>query len=193
MNRIEKLIAKHCPKGVEFKELREVAEIGTGSNNTQDAINDGKFPFYVRSKNIKKSNDYSFDEESIIIPGEGGIGEIFHYVNGKYALHQRAYRIHFSHDQINTKYAYYFFIAHFKIFITKYAMNATALSIRKPMIEKFKIPIPPLKIQEEIVTILDTFTELEAELEARKKQYEHYREKLLTFGEDVGYKELREV
>ena len=48
---------------------------------------------------------------------------------------------------------------------------------------QIKIPIPPIKIQEEIVKILDNFTELEAELEARKKQYEYYREKLLTFKE----------
>ena len=55
------------------------------------------------------------------------------------------------------------------------------------------IPIPPLTIQKEIVKILDNFTQLEAELEARKKQYEHYREALLTFGDDVEFRELREV
>ncbi len=65
------------------------------------------------------------------------------------------------------------------------AVNATVTSIRKPMIEQFPIPIPPIEVQNEIVRILDKFTELEAELEAeldcRKKQYQYYRDKLLSF------------
>jgi len=58
---------------------------------------------------------------------------------------------------------------------------------------KFKIPIPPLTIQKEIVKILDNFTQLEAELEARKKQYEHYREALLSFDDGVEFRELGEI
>jgi len=181
MNKIQKLIAELCPQGVEFKKLKEVAEIGTGSSNRQDAVENGEFPFYVRSKEVQRINKYEFEEDAIIIPGEGGIGDIFHYANGKYALHQRAYRIHFFDNKIETKFAYYYLIGHFKSFIFTKAVNATVTSIRKPMIEDFQIPLPPLAIQQEIVNILDKFTELEAELEARKKQYEHYRSKLLAF------------
>ncbi len=76
---------------VEWKSLKDVAEIGTGKSNRQDEDENGKYPFFVRSKNILKSNTYQFEETAIIIPGEGGIGDIFHYVEGKYALHQRAY------------------------------------------------------------------------------------------------------
>ena len=89
--------------------------------------------------------------------------------------------------------------ANFKAFILKYAVNATVSSIRKPMIENFQIPIPPLPVQEEIVRILDKFTsleaELEAELEARKCQYEFYRNQLLAFkgGGNVLYKPLSEL
>lgn len=186
-NKIEELIAKFCPEGVEFRELGEVAEIGTGSSNGNEAVEGGKYPLYVRSKFIKYIDTFEFDEEAIIIPGEGGVGDIFHYVNGKYALHQRAYRIHFLTKDISARFAYFYLFFSFKAFITKHAVNATVSSIRKPMIEKFKIPIPPLEIQQEIVDILDKFTqleaELEAELEARKKQYEHYRNQLLTFPE----------
>lgn len=70
---------------VEWKTLKEVANIGTGNSNRQDEAEDGEYPFYVRSKNILKSNTFQFDETAIIIPGEGGIGDIFHYVQGKYA------------------------------------------------------------------------------------------------------------
>ena len=88
--------------------------------------------------------------------------------------------------------------SNFKRYILGKAVSATVTSIRKPMIEKFEIPLPPITIQEKIVEILDKFTsleaELEAELEARRKQYEYYREKLLTFSpEEVEYRQLGEV
>ena len=69
---------------VEWKKLGEISEIGTGSNNREDATDNGRYPFYVRSKDVLKIDSYLFDEEAILIPGEGGIGDIFHYINGKY-------------------------------------------------------------------------------------------------------------
>ena len=73
----------------------------------------------------------------------------------------------------------------FKKFIMMKAVNATVTSIRKPMIESFEIPVPPMPVQEEIVRILDIFTELQAELQAelqkRKLQYNYYLDNLLSF------------
>ena len=169
---------------VEWKPLMDLAEIGTGNSNRQDEEENGKYPFYVRSKNILRANSFQFDETAIIIPGEGGIGDIFHYVEGKYALHQRAYRIHITSDEINPKFLYYIMHNSFKKYILSKSVGATAISIRKPMIEKFEIPIPPLPVQTEIVKILDALTaltsELTSELILRRKQYEYYREKLLS-------------
>ena len=181
MSRIDDLIAKYCPNGVNFKHLADIADIGTGRSNKADATTDGIYPFYVRSKEVFRLNSFEFDEEAIIIPGEGGIGDIFHYAKGKYALHQRAYRVHLKINELSTKFLYYYMRANFKNFIMSKAVSATVTSIRKPMLEQFAVPIPPLPVQEEIVNILDSFTLLEAELEARKKQYEHYRNKLLNF------------
>ncbi len=193
MSRIDDLIAELCPDGVEVARIGDIASVGTGSSDRKDAKDDGEFPFYVRSKEVLSIDEYEFDEEAILIPGEGGVGEIFHYVSGKYALHQRAYRISFNLTQLDTKFAYYFFAVHFKRFILSKAVSATVTSIRKPMITDFRIPIPPLEVQREIVKILDTFTELEvglvAELSARQKQYQHYRDALLSFEgrEDVRW------
>ncbi|MCK9087324.1 restriction endonuclease subunit S [Haemophilus influenzae] len=174
---------------VEWKPLMDLAEIGTGNSNRQDEEENGKYPFYVRSKNILRSNSFQFDETAIIIPGEGGIGDIFHYVEGKYALHQRAYRIHITSDKVNTKFLYYIMHNSFKKYILSKSVGATAISIRKPMLEKFEIPIPPLSVQTEIVKILDALTaltsELTSELILRQKQYEYYREKLLS-EEELG-------
>lgn len=197
MNRLDDLIQKYCPNGIEFKKINEVAEVGTGSSNTKEAIDNGKYPFFIRSQNIKTKNNFEFDEEAIIIPGEGGVGEIFHYINGKYSLHQRVYRIHFIDMSVNTKFIYYYMKAFFKNFILKKAVSATVISIRKPMINEFKIPIPPFPIQEEIVRILDNFTKLDEalneELIIRKKQYEYYRDSLLNFNDDVPVIKLKNL
>lgn len=197
MTKLEELINKLIPDGVEFKELVTLAEIGTGSSDRKDAAEDGEYPFYVRSKDVLRINSFEYDEEAIVIPGEGGIGEIFHYVSGKYALHQRAYRIHPTTEKLSTRFLYYYMFANFKSFIMQKAVSATVTSIRKPMIEKFEVPVPPLEIQNEIVRILDNFTELEEELEeeleARRKQYEYYRDSLLSFDNSVEWKKLGDI
>lgn len=188
MFRLENLITGLCPNGVPFTDIKSVAEVGTGSSNGNEADENGMYPFFIRSKTVKLKCSYEYDEEAIIIPGEGGIGEIFHYVNGKYALHQRVYRIHFTKPSINTKFVYYYMEAFFKKFILRKAVSATVTSIRKPMIESFQIPVPPLDVQQEIVRILDQFTqltvklttELTAEIAARKEQYMYYASLLLS-------------
>ncbi|EOB5472045.1 restriction endonuclease subunit S [Escherichia coli] len=190
---------------VEWVTLGSMADIGTGSSNRQDESENGIYPFYVRSKNILKSDTFEFDEVAIVIPGEGGIGDIFHYVEGKYALHQRAYRIRITTNAVDTKFLYYFMSSSFKQYILTKSVGATAISIRKPMLEGFKVPIPSpdnpeksLAIQSEIVRILDKFTaltaELTAELTMRKKQYNYYRDQLLSFDDDeVEWKTLGEI
>lgn len=190
---------------VEWATLGSMADIGTGSSNRQDESENGIYPFYVRSKNILKSDTFEFDEVAIVIPGEGGIGDIFHYVEGKYALHQRAYRIRITTNAVDTKFLYYFMSSSFKQYILTKSVGATAISIRKPMLEGFKVPIPSpdnpeksLAIQSEIVRILDKFTaltaELTAELNMRKKQYNFYRDQLLSFKEgEVEWKSLEDI
>lgn len=179
MSRIEQLIQELCPDGVERVTAGEIAEIGTGNSDRKNAIENGDFPFYVRSKEILSIDSYEFDETAIVIPGEGGIGDIFHLVTGKYALHQRAYRIHFTDDRVNPSFAFYYFQTKFKRFILSKAVSATVTSIRKPMLTEFPIPLPPLEVQQEIVRILDQFIELDRELEneiaGREKQFESLR------------------
>ncbi|TVL60041.1 type I restriction endonuclease subunit S [Brachyspira hyodysenteriae] len=177
---------------VEWKNLSEIAEIGTGSSNTNEEIENGKYPFFVRSQEVRSKNEYEYDETAIITSGDGvGVGKIFHYVEGKYALHQRAYRIHIIDKNVIPKYYFYYMKTTFLSYIEKTSFHSSVTSIRRPMLNNFPVPVPPLEEQERIVKILDRFdalcndisSGLPAEIEMRKKQYEYYRDKLLTFKE----------
>ena len=77
----------------EQRKLGNLTQIKTGSSDLQDSVEDGQYPFFVRSENIERSNRYIFDGEAILIPGEGRLGDIYHYINGKFDFHQRVYKI----------------------------------------------------------------------------------------------------
>ena len=175
-----------------WRTLAEIAEISTGSSNTDDAVENGDYPFYVRSQEPLSKSDYEYDEEAIITAGDGaGVGKVFHYVVGKYALHQRAYRIHPIAKNLNGRYLYHYFTAKFPPYIAKQMYQGSVPSIRRPMLNKFEVAVPCIEVQQRIANILDNFdaicsdltTGLPAEIAARQKQYEYYRDKLLTFKE----------
>ena len=82
------------PEDWEVDKVASFASITTGSRNTQDRIEDGQYPFFVRSQTVEKINSYSFDGEAVLTAGDGvGTGKVFHYINGKFDCHQRVYRI----------------------------------------------------------------------------------------------------
>lgn len=174
----------------EWRTLQKIAEIGTGSSNTNEAVEDGQYPFFVRSPEPLRKDSYEYDETAIITAGDGvGVGKVFHYVEGKYALHQRAYRIHINVPDVLPRYFFHYMRSRFLPYIQKNMFQGSVSSIRRPMLNEFPVPILPLSEQERIVAILDRFDKLcndiseglPAEIEARKKQYEYYRDKLMTF------------
>ena len=70
MSELNKLISEMCPNGVTFMRIGNIAEVGTGSSNGNEAIDGGLYPFFIMSQTVKTKNDYEYDEEAIIIPGE---------------------------------------------------------------------------------------------------------------------------
>ena len=175
---------------VEWKKLGEVADLGTGSHNTQDGLSEGKYPFYTRGSEILYLNNYDYDETAIITAGDGaGVGKVFHFVQGKYALHQRAYRIVPNEKIVLARFVYYYIGATFYNYIMKSSVSSSVVSIRKPMMVDYPIPVPSIEEQEKVISILDRFDHLvndlsqglPAEIEARQQQYEYYRDQLLTF------------
>ena len=63
MNKIRKLLEESCPNGIEYKAIKELAEVGTGSSNGNEAQEDGKYPFFIRSQTVKRKNEWEYDEE----------------------------------------------------------------------------------------------------------------------------------
>lgn len=137
--------------------LGELSDIKTGKKDNQDKVEDGLYPFFVRSKNIERINSYSYDGEAILIPGEGNIGEIFHYINGKFDYHQRVYKISDFTNETLGKYIYYYFQVFFLKETIRHSVKATVDSLRLPTFTEMVIHLPPLPEQQKIAEILSTW------------------------------------
>ena len=130
----------------EQRKLGEVANIKTGSRNQQDSVTNGQYPFFIRSEKIEKLDTYDFDTEAILVPGDGRIGEIFHYYNGKFALHQRVYKID-DFKGIDAFYLLYLFQYRFKEHALRLNAQGTVPSLRLPMFTEWDLCIPSLQEQ----------------------------------------------
>lgn len=155
----------------EQKEMGELAKIKTGKKDVQDADENGIYPFYIRSDEIKKINSYSFDGEAILVPGEGRLGDIIHYIKGKFDFHQRVYKIS-DFDGVSALYLLYFMKLNFKRHAMKYTVKATVDSLRLPMLKEFKILLPKLAEQEKIGNY---FKQLDETIVLHEKKLETYQ------------------
>ena len=135
----------------EQRKVKELCSISTGKSNTQDKVDDGEYPFYVRSPIIERSTKYLYDEEAVLTVGDGvGTGKVFHYVNGKYDLHQRCYRMFNFTNELNAKYFYHVFSKMFYKRVMSMTAKTSVDSVRMDMIADMEIPVPNIKEQEKI-------------------------------------------
>ncbi|HIB1968234.1 TPA: restriction endonuclease subunit S, partial [Enterococcus faecalis] len=134
----------------------ELCKISTGKGNTQDKVENGKYPFYVRSENIERSNYFLYDQEAVLTVGDGvGTGRVFHYVSGKYNLHQRVYRMYDFNKQISAKYFYYYFSLNFHRRVRSLTAKTSVDSVRLNMIADMEIKYPSELEQLKIFSFLD--------------------------------------
>lgn len=212
--RLEELITDLCPNGVEYKELGEVTcLIKNGFTYEVDKTTTKKYKVSRIETisggviNMGKVATVNVADEKYRL-ADGDI--LFSHINslpylGNIAFYEEKYGelyhgmnllcFRFVKDVVLPKFAFYIFrTSFFRKYIDKYAKHScNQYSLSISTIKKWKIPTPPLPVQKEIVTILDRFdalcndltSGLPAEIEARKKQYEYYRDKLLTFKEAV--------
>lgn len=180
MSKLKELIDRLCPDGVKYKPLGDVAKIMNGKDYKH--LDNGDIPVYGSGGVMTYINDFMFDGESVLLPRKGSIGKLY-YVNNKFWTVDTLYWTKINPDILKPKFLYYFLQTQN---IEGKAIKAGAVpSMTQAIYNKIPIPVPPIEVQEEIVKILDRFAdytaELQAELQARKEQYEYYRNLLLTF------------
>ena len=165
--------------GDEWNEVKlgEVTDIKTGGRDVQDSVEDGLYPFYIRSEEVKRINSYSFDGEAILIPGEGRLGEIFHYANGKFDVHQRVYRIS-NFTDVNAKFILQQMKKDFKQHAMRNTVKATVDSLRLPTIQSFTLFVPSLPEQ---VAIGSFFQDIDQLISLQQRKLEVLKEKKKTY------------
>lgn len=185
MSNLKYLIAEFCPNSVELKKFGEVVSISKGVQlNKTNMKSAGSFP--VINGGINPSGyieKYNQDENTITISQGGASAGYVNWISTKFWAGAHCYIIK-PFDNVIDRYIFHFLKSQEKnLQECQYGAGIPALS--KSTVENLKIPVPPLPVQAEIVRILDTFTslisELESEIAARQKQYEYYRDRLLTF------------
>lgn len=150
----------------------ELMKIETGSRNTEDKIDDGQYPFFVRSQTVEHIDDYHYDCEAVLTAGDGvGTGKVFHYINGKFDAHQRVYVMSQFKD-VAGKYFYYWFSRNFYNEVAKYTAKTSVDSVRRQMISGMIMPVPPMSEQVKIINVLSDIDALITDLQKliRKKK-----------------------
>ena len=164
-------------------ELGEILRIKNGSDYKK--FNIGNIPVYGSGGIINYIDTYIYDKESVLIPRKGSIRNLF-YVDKPFWTVDTIFYTVIDKDVVIPKYLYYYLS---KMNLEKLNTAGGVPSLTQTVLNKILIPLPPLEEQQRIVDILDRFDKLcndiseglSAEIEAKQKQYEYYREKLLTF------------
>ena len=181
MSKLQELIQRLCPDGVEYKKLGEIVSVLRGKRLTKNELTlNGQYPVFhggIEPLGTYKSANRPANTVMIINVGAsaGSVGfcdKEFWSSDGCFCLSKS--------EEMSPKFLYYYLAANQHNFVCK-VRHAGIPTLDCAVVAKFVIPVPPLEVQEEIVRILDRFSDYAAELQARKEQYEYYRNLLLTF------------
>lgn len=153
--------------------LGAVSRIKTGSRNNQDKDSSGSYPFFVRSETVERIGTYTYDMEAILVPGEGGIGSIFHYINGKFEVHQRVYKISDFSPVVAGKFIYYYMRQFFGPHAMENSVKATVDSLRLPTFTSFELTLPPSRAEQ--AAIVEVLEHSDAEIDALERRLESTR------------------
>ncbi|WP_084450869.1 restriction endonuclease subunit S [Gemmobacter nectariphilus] len=129
--------------GWDRKPIKAVAKITTGDKDTKDRVENGLYPFFVRSQTVERINSVGFDGEGVLTAGDGvGTGKIFHYINGKCDFHQRVYLMHSFSEGVTGRYFFYYFSHFFYDRIMAMTAKSSVDSVRREMIADMEILFP---------------------------------------------------
>ena len=192
------IIKSESGKEVNFLAIKDFAKVSIGEFVHKSKQNpSGKYPVYNGGTgNTGFYDEYNRTANKIIVSARGANAGYVNRVFVDFWSGNSCYSIDVIDENVDWNYIYYC-LKNGEVKLLGEQQKGGIPAVSKKQVEQFKIPLPPLPIQQEIVRILDTFTnltaELTAELTARRKQYEYYRDELLTFGEDVPKVSLSEL
>lgn len=188
MTKLEKLIQEFCPDGVEFRPLEQCCNILDRKRKpvTKSSREAGKYPYYGANGIQDYVSDYIFDGTFILVGEDGSVitdrgTPVVTWASGKIWVNNHAHIIE-GNGTVLLRFLYHYI----QTIDVSPLIHGNIPKLTGGDFRALTIPVPPLEVQREIVRILDTFTELTAELTARQKQYEYYRDMLLSFGENGG-------
>ena len=205
MNRVNELIKEYCPDGVPFQKVKDVYTRVKGTPITagkmkEIACDDGEIRIFAGGKTIIDAHEKDIPKANItrvpavLVQSRGVIDVVYYDKPFTFKNEMWAYT---SEDIVSVKFLYYVLKNSIQTFRDAASGMGSLPQISLKVTEEFMLPVPPLQVQREIVHILDSFTlltaELTAELTARKKQYNFYRDKLLTFESDIPLLPIKEV
>ena len=192
MSRLDELIAKFCPNGVKYRELKDILIIKNGKDYKN--LTEGKYPVYGSGGIMTYVSSYVYDKPSVLIPRKGSIDKLY-YVEEPFWNVDTIFYTEIDEEKVIPRYVYFCLQ---KEHLEQYNTAGGVPSLTQKVLNRVKLPVPPLEVQREIVHILDSFTlltaELTAELTARKKQYEFYRDNLIKKEQHISeVKKLADV
>lgn len=200
MRKLEELIERLCPNGVEYKCLSDITKaLKKGTLKTTDLVNDGKYPVINSGREIYGHyNNFNNEGNAITFAARGEYAGVINYFNEKFWAGGLCYPYtSIDENKLNTKYLYYFLKSKEKHIMETLVARGSIPALNKSDLDKYKVVVPPLEVQCEIVHILDDFTllsaELSAELKARKNQYNYYRDKEMLNAKNVVKYKLNEI
>ncbi len=173
----------------ESKKLGEIAEIKTGNKDTQNKVENGIYPFFVRSNTVEKIDSYSYEGEAILTSGDGvGVGKNFHYINGRFDFHQRVYSIRNFKEGFYGKYIYSIFSEKFYDRVIRLSAKNSVDSVRMSMISEMKLSFPMLSEQQKIASFLSLINE---RIATQKKIISHLQTSIRSYREKLFSQKIR--
>lgn len=200
MKNLETLIQELCPDGVEFVKLGDVCKsLSKGTLKTTDLVEQGEFPVINSGRELYGYyNQYNNEGNAITVAARGEYAGFITYMKNPFWAGGLCYPYRTINENLMvTKFLFYVLKKEEKKNMEKLVVRGSIPALNKSSFDRVEIPLPPIEVQTEIVHILDKLTSLEAELDCRKRQYEYYRDKLLSFdnvgGQEVEWKKMSEV
>ena len=194
------MLRELCPAGVEYRPLKDLCKIKEKETITKgDLIDGGKYPVINSSREIlgyySKCNN---EGDTLVLTSHGAHAGFCHYMREPFFAGALCYPMQTSDVSVITTKFLYYLLKNGENHIRENFVNRSGVPyVNFKALMSYELPLPPLPSQDEIVRILDAFTsltaELTAELTARKRQYAYYRDRLLTFGDEVPRVRLGEV